>query len=177
MAIVQDSHSFSLFRKHGMQRFLSMATPGYRGPHRRTVVKRLKTMYKERRASTRQELSTIPDVALSTDMWQSNRRAHFMCLSAHYYDKNFTSHSKVIAFRRFLGKHSGDRIERFINHETEKLDIQSKICSVTTDNGSDIRSASQNNPKFRIRISCFLHILNLVVRNGLWLFDIPVKRR
>ncbi|CAF4987944.1 unnamed protein product, partial [Rotaria sp. Silwood1] len=175
-AIIQDSHIFNLFRKPGMKKFLSLATPGYRGPNRRTVVKRLKSMYKQRRSSIRQELSIVSDIALSVDLWQSVRRAHFICLSAHYYDKHYKPHFSIISFRRFIGTHSGDRLEDFIINEMEKLGIQSKICSLTTDNGSDIRLASQNKSKFGIRISCFLHILNLVVRNGLWFFDIPVKK-
>jgi hypothetical protein len=110
-------------------------------------------------------------------MWQSVRRTHFICLSTHYYDDNFKSHSTIISFRRFIGKHSGDRVKNFIINELEKLDIQSKICALTTDNGSDIKLASQDKSLFGIRISCLLHIFNLVVQKGLWLFDLPSKKK
>ncbi len=158
-----------------MQNFLSIALPGYKGPNRKTVAKRLNNVYKQRRSSIGEELSLISDVALSVDLWQSNRRAHFMCLSAHYYDKDFKYHSRIISFRRFIGNHTGDRIENFLINETEKLSIQSKICSVTTDNGPDMCLATRS--KFDVKLSCFLHVLNLVVRNGLWLFDIPEKEK
>ncbi|CAF4893938.1 unnamed protein product, partial [Rotaria socialis] len=69
-----------------MQKFLSLATPGYRGPNRKTVVKRLKSMYKERRSTIRNNLSSISDISLSVDIWKSIRQDHFLCLSAHYYD-------------------------------------------------------------------------------------------
>ncbi|CAF1303921.1 unnamed protein product [Rotaria sp. Silwood1] len=174
-AIIEDSHSFNIFRKPGMQKFLSKAVPGYRGPNRRTVVKRLKSMYKERRSTIRNNLSSVSDISLSADIWKSIRRDHFLCLSAHYYDEHYQFKSNVIAFRRFLGPHYSDRIEQFITHEVEKLNIETKIRSLTTDNGSDIRLASQNKFKFGTRISCLTHVLNLVVQNGLWLFKIPIK--
>ncbi|CAF4596655.1 unnamed protein product, partial [Rotaria socialis] len=40
--------------------------------------------------------------------------------------------------------HYSDRIEQFISHEIEKLNIEAKIRSITTDNGADIRLAAQN---------------------------------
>ena len=166
-----------MFRKDGTQIFLSLATPGYHGPNRRTVMKHLKSMYKTWRSTIRDKLLDASNIALSADMWKSNRGDHFLCLSAHYYDIHYVPHSLVIAFRQFIGSHTRDRLERYIIHEIEKLDIQTKICSLTTDNGSDIRSASQNRSKFGIRMSCLLHVLNLIVRNGLWLFNIPKKHK
>ncbi|CAF1536778.1 unnamed protein product, partial [Rotaria magnacalcarata] len=144
-AIIQDSHAFNLFRKSGMQHFLSVATPGYRRPNRRTVVKRLKPMYKQHRSYLRKRLSAISDMALSVDMWQSNRRLHFL----------------------------GYRLGRFIRKEIDKLGIRSKICAITSDNGSDIRSATTHLLKFGIKVSCILHNFNLIVQNGLRLFKIP----
>jgi hypothetical protein len=72
-AIIEDCHSFNVFRKSGMQKFLALAVPGYRGPHRRTVVKLLKPMYKERRSTIRNNLSSVSDISLSVDMWKSIR--------------------------------------------------------------------------------------------------------
>lgn len=176
-AIVEDSHSFNLFRKSGMRKFLELAVPGYRGPHHLTVVKRLASTYKKHRSTTRLNLSSITDISLSADLWKSARRDHFMCLSAHYYDDSFHFQSSVIAFRRFLGTHYSRRIYDFITNEIEKFDIQTKIRALTTDNGSDIRSATQNKSEFGIRISCGLHNLNLITQNGLWLFRMPKKKR
>ena len=175
-AIIKDSHAFNVFRKPGMQHFLSVAIPSYHGPHRRTVAKRLKPMYKQYRANVREKLSTVSDISLTADIWQSNRRLHFVCLTAHYYDDQYNYHSSVLAFRQFLGKHSADRLERFISKEIDKLDIASKICALTTDNGSEIRCATKSLLKFGIKISCILHNFNLILQNGLWLFKIPKKR-
>lgn len=176
-AIIEDSHSFNIFRKPGMQKFLSLAVPKYRGPNRRTVVKRLRSMYKERRSTIRNDLSFVSDISLSADIWKSIRQDHFICLSAHYYDGHYHLNSRVVSFRHFLGPHYSDRIETFITNEVEKLNIETKIRSLTTDNGSDIRLAAMNKVKFGTRISCLIHVLNLVVQNGLWLFKIPKRQK
>jgi hypothetical protein len=176
-AIIQDSHAFNLFRNTGMGHFLSVAVPGYSGPHRRTVVKRLQPLYKKQRLINRTNFSTVSAISLSADVWKNIRRQHFICLSAHYYDEYYQLKSCLIAFRHFIGNHSAERIENFIDHEIEKLNIQTKICSITTDNGSDIRAATQNKSRFGIRISCYLHNFNLIVQNGLWLFRIPKIER
>ena len=68
-AIIQDSHAFNLFRKPGIQRFLSLAVPTYRGPNWRTVVKRLKSMYGQHRSTTREKLSVVSDISLTADSW------------------------------------------------------------------------------------------------------------
>lgn len=172
-AIIEVSHSFNIFRKSGMQKFLALAIPGYRGPSRHIVVKRLKPLYKQRRATIRNDLSTVLHISLSIDMWKSIRKDHFLCLSAHYYDNHYEAKSHVIAFRRFHGSHDSDRIEQFIDHEIEKLDIQTKICSITSDNGGDIKAATQNKFKFETRLTCLTHVFYLVVQNGLWLFKKP----
>ena len=82
-------------------------------------------MWKERCSTIRNKLSSVSDI------WKNIRRAHFPYLSAHHYDEHYRFKSHVIAFRRFLGNHYADRIEQFITHEVEKLDIETKIQSWT----------------------------------------------
>ena len=85
-----------------MQKFLSLAKTGYRSPDRRAVIKRLKSMWKERRSTIRNKLSSVSDI------WKNIRRDHFPYLPAHHYDEHYQFKSHVIAFRRFLGNHYAD---------------------------------------------------------------------
>ena len=174
-AIIEDSHACNLFRKKSMQQFLSIAILGYRGPSRRTIVKRLKPLYKRKRLNARQTLSNISDVSSSTDFWQSNHQSHFLCITGHYYDNEYHYHSVLITFRCFPGRHLSHCLQRFNSKELDKFDLTSKICAITCDNGNNIRSAATHLSKFGIKISCILHKFNLVIQNGLWLFKIPKK--
>ncbi|CAF1314434.1 unnamed protein product [Didymodactylos carnosus] len=159
-----------------MREFLDIAVPGYKGVHRKTVHKRLSTLYSEYRHELREVLSKVSDIALTSDVWKNNARTHFICLTAHYYDENYKYVSRIIGFRRLRGQHLAIRLRRFIRYEIEKLQITSKIRSITTDKGSDINCAA-NTLEFGTKTSCLAHNLNLVISNGLWLWKKPTETR
>lgn len=136
-SIIKDSRPFGDFRKVGFQRFLQLVLPGtnYKGPHRLTIRKRLTVLYRSHRSKLIEELSMIKHISLTVDAWTSPRRAHFICITAHYFDKDFELVSRIIAFRRFIGRTFAMRLRRFISNELRKLKISDKIRSITTDNG------------------------------------------
>jgi hypothetical protein len=136
-AVIKDSRPFGDFKKDGFQHFLQVVLPGtnYKGPHRTTVRERMTNLYGLYRKALIEELSSVSDIALTTDSWASPRRAHYVCITAHYYDKEFGYISKVISFRRFIGRSFAVRIRQFIRLELKKLKIEKKVCSITTDNG------------------------------------------
>ena len=136
-AIAKDGRPFNDFRKKGFQHFLKVAFPGtnYKGPHRCTVRKHLSAMYCAYRRKLRDELTSVTDIALTTDAWSNTRRTHFICITGHYFDKDYGYKSIVLSFRRFIGRSFALRIRRFIRSELQKLNISSKIRSITSDNG------------------------------------------
>ena len=159
-----------------MQRFLNTIKPGYRGPSRQTVRKHLDKMYQERRFSLKEQFKTIPFISLTTDLWMNPRRHHFLVITAHYYDEHYQTFSNVISFRCFRGRHLSARLKKFILNEIKKLDIESKIFSITTDNGSDIKSATSS-PEFGIRFSCDAHNINRTISTGLDLWKKTASKR
>ena len=136
-AIVKYSRSFGDFRKASFQHFLQVVLPGtnYKGPHRSIVKKHVVTLYRSYRCQLIEELSSINHINLTVDAWTSPTRSHFICIRAHYYDKNVALLSRVIAFRRFIGRTFALRLREFIRNELRKLNISDKIRSITTDNG------------------------------------------
>ena len=76
--IVQDGRAFSDFDREGMRNFLSIALPGFKPPHRTTVRRRLTGRYVEYRYSLRQVLPSLRWIALTTDIWLSPRRIHYI---------------------------------------------------------------------------------------------------
>ncbi|CAF4573800.1 unnamed protein product [Rotaria sp. Silwood2] len=106
----------------------------YKGPHRTTIRKRMAALYRLCRKALIDELSSVSDIALTVDSWSSPRRVHFVCITGHYYDKEFGYLSKVISFRQFIGRSFALRIRQFIRSELNKLKINNKISSITTDN-------------------------------------------
>ena len=99
----------------GMKHFLSMAIPGYVGPHENKVRRTIKKMYSLKLLELREELNRIPYVCLTTDLWRRPKKHHYLCVTVHYVDEHFQNISKVLSFRRFHGRHLSPRIRRHLN--------------------------------------------------------------
>ncbi|CAF4505447.1 unnamed protein product [Didymodactylos carnosus] len=174
--IIRDGRPFGDLRRMGMQDFLNVAVPGYKAPHRRTVRRRLSILYHKERKRVKETLRNVQAISLTTDVWRSTTRSHFICLTAHYYNDEFDYVSTVIGFGRLNGRKTALRLRKYIQYEVEQMGISAKIVSITTDNGADIRKATDIS-EFGTRFSCFAHIMNLVVSNGLCLWKKPKVSR
>ena len=174
--IVKDSLSFGTFRRAGMQNFLEIIKPGYRGPTRQTVHKNLDKMYQERRSLLKEKLKSIGHISLTTDLWLNSRRNHFIVITAHYLDQHHQQLSDIISFRRFRGRHFSVRLKPFIINEVKKLNIESKIMSITTDSGSDIKAATSSY-EFGLRFSCDAHNINQTISTGLGLWKVSTSKK
>lgn len=170
--IVDDGHSFGIFRRAGMQKFLATLVPGYRGPSRQTVRRNLDKLYQEHRNSIRETLKTIPFIALTLDLWMNSRRTYFLSITGHYYNHQMQYSSIVTSFRRFRGRHFSKRLNAFIAREIQKLGIETKVISITTDSGSDIKAATSSG-QFGTHFSCDAHNINLTISCGLNLWRNP----
>ena len=136
-SIIKDSCPFEDFKKVGFQHFLQVVLLGtnYKGLHRKTIKNRLVTLYRSYRHKLIEELSTINHISVTVHAWTSRRRAHFVCVATHYYEKDFQCVSCVLAFRCFIVSTFAIRLHQFIRSELNKLKISDKIRCITTDNG------------------------------------------
>ena len=170
--IIRDSCSFNDFHKSGMREFLNVAVPGYIPSHRATVKANIIARFQLHRKSLRMVLSKVPEIALITsDVWQNSGGTHVVSLTAHFFDRRYNSVSLTIGFRQLVGDHIAQRLRMYIQHELKSLKIENKICSITTDNASNIVAATTNYIYFGDRFSCLAHDLNLIVQDGLHLHD------
>lgn len=176
-AIIQDALPFNHFRKRGMAKFLSIIKPGYVGPHRKTVHKRLARLYQQRREFIKQKLLSVRYISLTADVWKSPKRQYFICLTCHFLTSTYENDSLILSFRKFAGKHSGQKFRSFINNELRKMNLELKVCSITTDGGSDIKAATAYAPEFGMRIGCYAHNFNLIIQHALWLFNKSLPKK
>ncbi len=171
--VVEDGLPFNVFRRPGMSKFLSTLMGGFRGPHRKTVRKRIGILYSLYRVKLRSVLSEIGVLALTTDLWKSKRNIHFISLIAHAFTHDYQHIPIVLGCRRIIGSHVATAIEKYIVYELNRLDIKPhQVISITTDNGSNIKKATASQ-QFGKRISCMVHNFNLVVKKGVCLWAEP----
>lgn len=168
--IIIDSRPWGDFRQKGMQRFLQIATPGYFGPCSRTVQRKLSNLYFNKKEEFKIKLATIPSVSLTADMWRSKKNRHYLCITVHFIDELHVSKSHVLSFRKFHGRHTGDKIYSYLFKVIEEFNLKGKVSSITTDNGSNIRLATNGRSLFGERLYCVAHALNRVIHVGLRLW-------
>ncbi|CAF3996868.1 unnamed protein product [Rotaria sordida] len=171
--VIEDGLPFDTFGRPGMSKFLSTAVPGYVGPDRKTVRKRIATSYSLYTKKLRALMPKLDFISLTSDLWKSSNQVHFISLTAHTFTHHYEHVSIVLGFRRIIGPHSSTLIENYIQYELDRLGIQPhQIVSITTDNGSNIKKAAAT-LRFGNPISCMAHNLNLVVHKGLYLWSEP----
>lgn len=171
-AIIIDSRSFGDFRRTGMQSFLQVATPGYKDPTARTVQRNLKQLYNEKKRLLKEQLANVQYVSITSDTWCSSRKRHYLCVTAHFITPNYEQRGTILSFRQFHGRSFAIRLRRHIRTVLGMFGLENgKIHVTTTDNGSDMRKATQYMKIFGVRLHCIAHGLNLVVQNSLnlWL--------
>ena len=119
---------------------------------------------------------TVVFIALTLDLWMDSWRTHFLVITAHHYNKQMQYSSIIISFRRFRGRHLSKRLNAFIPREIERLDIEVKVSSITTDSGSDMKAAMSLN-QFRTRFLCDAHNVNLTIAYNLSLWKNPASNK
>ncbi|CAF1206826.1 unnamed protein product [Rotaria sordida] len=146
-----------------------------RGPSRKTVRRRLGLVYHQYRQQLRETLAGVDAIAITVDIWTKNKIS-FICLTGHAFNKTYESIPLVLGFRRFYGPHRSKTIKKFILYELKQLKIEDKICAIVSDNCNDIKKAI-NDIKPGQRFSCIAHNINLVVKNGLGLWETSEKKK
>ena len=173
--IIVDARGFGDFRRAGMQSFLKVAVPGYYGPSSRTVQRNLSRLYQKKRAELKKTLASLPFISITADLWRSARNRSFLCMTTHFMlDETFILHSKVLSFRHFHGRHLSCRIRAHMHRVLQQFDLAGKVATTTTDNGADMKKATELLSVFGVRSHCMAHALNLTVQKGLCLW--PKKK-
>lgn len=172
--IILDSRPWGDFKRIGMKKFLSVALPGYTGPSTRTVQRQLSKLYFEKTREFKSELAEIDNLSITADLWRSKRWHHYLCITIHWLDSEFNLQSKILSFRQFKGRELAPRIRRHIKRVLKNFNLTNKIRATVTDNGANIKAASNGIHCFGIRFHCMAHALNLVIHKGLRLW--PKKK-
>ncbi|EOA12330.1 hypothetical protein CARUB_v10007925mg, partial [Capsella rubella] len=147
---------------------------------RNTAAADVYKFYENEADNLKRELANLPGrISFTSDLWTAITQEGYMCLTAHYVDRNWKLNNKIIAFFAFAPPHSGMHIAMKILEKWEDWGVQKKVFSITFDNASSNDSSQEilksqlvlhNNllcggEYFHVR--CAAHILNIIVQIGL----------
>jgi hAT family C-terminal dimerisation region len=150
-------------------------------PWSRSTIKRdLERLWLEKKTLVKEDLSkSLTQIHISFDLWTSPNSLSFIAIFAHFIDRKKNYQSRMLAFRRQYGEHSGDNIAGTIYSVIQDWEIASNIgvsvCDNATNNDTCLRNlyASIHPSMTRAdieqrRMRCFGHILNLVAKSFLF---------
>jgi hypothetical protein len=103
--IIEDEEPFAKSEKPGFRKFMSIACPRFDLPSRRTCTRDCVELYFQQKAKLKiffQEQCNR--VCLTTDGWTSQQQESYMTVTAHFIDKDWCLHKKIISFCKVKGK-------------------------------------------------------------------------
>lgn len=125
-------------------------------------------------------------VCLTTDTWTSLQNLNYMCLTAHYIDREWKLHKKILNFR-VVPNHKGETLGKVIEQCLLEWGID-KFLTITVDNASSnsgiieflkrktkTRKTSILEHEF-LHVRCCAHILNLIVCEGVKEIEASIAR-
>lgn len=176
--IITDELPFRFIEREGFRHFMSVTQPEFKFVSRNTVVKDCFSIYMQERKKLKDVLTNSSQrVCLTTDCWTSLQNISYMCLTAHFIDKDWKLHKRIINFC-VLPSHKGKDIGKMVEFCLINWGID-KLCTITVDNASSndvaveyLRSKISKNDGLLVdgkyfHMRCCAHILNLIVRDGI----------
>lgn len=97
--IIMDELPFKFVERDGFKLFMAIACPKFRIPSRWTVARDCVELYRIERENLKGLLDNLSQrVWLTTDTWTSIQKINYMCLTAHFIDKNWKLHKEFSVF-------------------------------------------------------------------------------
>ena len=117
-------------------------------------------VFKKERELLQVALKDVDFISLTTDLWTSNQTISYMCVVAHFIDKDWKMQTRVLSFIDLDPPHSGHVISDAIYECVTEWKIEKKIISITLDNASNNDVAVRGlKAKFAVRRGIYLLFL------------------
>jgi hypothetical protein len=178
--------AFNKFEDPSFSPWMASLQPTFSCIGRQTIRNDCVGMYDRMKQTLESELQGLDSrICFTSDLWTSNQKLGYICLTAHYVDPNFALHKKIISFKAVKYPHSGLAIEEAITRCMTEYGIKEKMFTITLDNASNNKTACdllQESGKSdmlfdgqHLRVRCCAHILNILVQDGLTIADATIE--
>jgi hypothetical protein len=116
-------------------------------------------------------LQPITSVSLTLDLWTARSHHGYLGITCSYLDQQYDLHEITLTLSYMRYPHTAEHIKDSIEEVLGKWNLRSKVHSITTDNGSNVKKSVKNMKGIEWH-PCVSHTLQLVIGKGL----LPVKR-
>lgn len=135
--IILDELPFSFAENEGFKKFMRTVQPQFHIPSHRTVTRDCYDLYGEIKQNRKKAFKEAQSrICLSTDTWASVQRINYMCLTAHFIDRDWVLHKKILKFCP-ISSHKGEDMAIDISKCLLYWGLD-KVFTITVDNVSSI---------------------------------------
>jgi hypothetical protein len=168
--VVTQNLLLSFITSEVFVRYSNVMDPRYAVPTTERVKNLINDSFQRMSAILRHELNEAESVSLTADLWTAHSREGYLGVTASWITSDFHLNEAVLALSQLPYPHTGQAIADRIKRISEFWSIDRKIFTITTDGGSNMKSAcSRLGVK---QVLCAAHTLNLIVKKGL----VPAER-
>ena len=112
-----------------------------------------------------EKIKTVSGVCLTTDCWTSSTTIGYMSVTCHYLC-DFKLQSNLLDCFELTDNHTAAYLAHELQRIVNEWAISDKIVACVTDGAANIKKAVSDILHWN-HLSCFAHILNLIVRNAI----------
>jgi len=126
--IVRADVAFNKFDDEGFEPWMESMQPTFSGIGRQTIRNDCVAKFERAKIELRSELQSLSSrICFTSDLWTSNQKLGYLCVTAHYIGPDFVLKKKIIAFKDVKYPHTGVAIEEAITIVLTDYGIKEKM--------------------------------------------------
>ncbi|XP_039811926.1 zinc finger BED domain-containing protein RICESLEEPER 2-like [Panicum virgatum] len=176
--IVRADVAFNKFDDEGFEPWMESLQPTFSGIGRQTIRNDCVAKFERAKIELRSELQILSSrICFTLDLWTSNQKLGYLCVTAHYIGPDFVLKKKIITFKDVKYPHTGVAIEEAITTILTDYGIKEKMFTITLDNAANnkttcdlLQESGKQDMLFggeHLLVRCCAHILNILVQDGM----------
>ncbi|XP_017275587.1 sialate O-acetylesterase isoform X2 [Kryptolebias marmoratus] len=134
----------SIVENKSFRHFLTVVDSKYSPICRRTMTSKIEDLAAEKHLMLKTQLSQTDHVSVTVDIWSDRKMRGFLGITVHWIQKEIERlevKSKLLAFERFKGSHTGERICEKFEAVCDEYNIKDKLDYIISDNAANMRKA------------------------------------
>ena len=151
---------------------------------RQTTTRDFVKYFNERRSKLLETLKSVSSVALTSDIWSGNAKEDYLSIVAHYVNSDWQLEKRILGLRLIDVSHNHENIAECVLTCIDEYGLTDKVFSITLDNiSANTKSMEILSPALSgyvgelfLHQRCACHIINLIVKAGLEVFEPMLAR-